>query len=184
MISLRAALLTHSAIHLLLHLRQALNYILIGHIEMSAILYPVDMLVHYLVYLIPCYYLIFGSRQLARLVNIPLFAGITVLYLLLAYLGLDMVVDYNTENGFYPLSYFVTTLIHSHVLAMFAERLWVFIAYFGVAYSYMIFWTEVLGTPYAIFMEPNHFIELLVATGFSYLLYHEQSGQRKPFHFD
>lgn len=184
MTSLHTKLLIHTALHLLLHLREALNYVVLGHIQMSAMLYPVDMLVHYLVYLMPCYYLIFGNHQSAKITNIALFVWITVLYLLLTYLGLDMVADYKTENGFYPFSYFVTTLIHSHVLAMFAERLWVFIAYFGVAYSYMIFWTEVLGTPYAIFMEPNHFVELLVATGFSYLLYCQETERRKVFHFD
>lgn len=182
--SLKTILAIHTVVHLLLHLRQAVNYVVIGHIYMSAALYPIDMLVHYLVYLFPSFYLIREKKGHALSANICLFLVTSVLYLLLCYLGLDMVADYKTENGYYPLSYFITTLIHAHVLALFVDRIWVFIAYFGVAYSYMIFWTDILGVSYAIFMEPNHIIELLVATSFSYVLYSEYRSNKKPAHFD
>lgn len=184
MLSLKTVLIAQTVIHTILHLRQALNYITIGHIYMPPALYPLDMLMHYLVYLIPSYYLIFDLRAPSRGINMLVFASTTILYLALCYLGLGMVANYKTENGYYPLSYLLTTIIHAHVLSMIAQRLWVFIAYFGVAYSYMAIWTEILGVSYATFMEPNHFIELLIACGLSFLIYQEHSSARKSSHFD
>jgi hypothetical protein len=107
-----------------------------------------------------------------RVLHRNLFSIISLLYGILCYLGLYAIENHECDNGYFPFSYFVTTIMEGHMISMVVgdtslqiigmSPIVIGIGHCFTSYLYLGAWLWYV--PYSEFMVPNHILEYMVTT--------------------